>query len=685
MPQEINITPEDIQYAESVLLPAGQHFNPERIDYIKSFETIDLQAVPGSGKTTALLAKLVILERKLPFDDGSGILVLSHTNAAVDEIKRKLGNCSKIFSYPNFIGTIQSFVDEFLAIPYYQNKFKKKVLRVDNEIYSEVLDRYIKFNLGNDSATQKNAKYYLMGNDCLHTFRLKDRNGETILVKSINGEELVIAKPRRVKNYVDFSQAEKDQIKQWLRRFKLTIMDKTGALHFDDAYFLAEKYLHNIPQIKEILQKRFSYVFVDEMQDMDTHQYDLLERIFYDGGSSASIIQRIGDKNQAIYNSVKTADVWQDRADIKRLSDSMRLSAPIANIVSNFALYRGEGFAVNGVNVCTLKPHLLVYEDSTLEQVIPYFSRLVRTQKDDGHLADFDRYPVKVVAWNTDWKDGAARDNATKVRLVDYYNNYSREKAKPKSDFPNFKNYLLSYDKNKTTLESIRKNILNGILRVFRLENIFIEGKIFTKRSLLDSLKTIEPERCEEFKLHLYNWSIGVIRGSTEAIMLEIRAYLPILCSIFSATALNASLTFINDEVEAEQVEKENDSINNIVESNGISIEVTSVHAVKGQTHCATLYLESYYQQDGRGATAKSYESQRLSQQFLGNPLNLVTSTERVKQSAKMAFVGLSRPTNFLCVAIHKNRFDSSLTTINRDVWEVKEVPNVPPASTVVS
>lgn len=81
-------------------MPNGKEFDEERKVFIRNFNTIDLQAVPGSGKTTALLAKLVILERRLPFADGSGILVLSHTNGAIDEIKEKfkiiLRNCSHI-------------------------------------------------------------------------------------------------------------------------------------------------------------------------------------------------------------------------------------------------------------------------------------------------------------------------------------------------------------------------------------------------------------------------------------------------------------------------------------------------------------------------------------------------------------------------------------------------------------
>ena len=87
---EIKITNKDVVCAENVLLLEDQHFDDERKDFIKNLDTIDLQAVPGSGKTTALLAKLLILEKHFPFGDGSGVLVISHTNAAIDEIKSKI-------------------------------------------------------------------------------------------------------------------------------------------------------------------------------------------------------------------------------------------------------------------------------------------------------------------------------------------------------------------------------------------------------------------------------------------------------------------------------------------------------------------------------------------------------------------------------------------------------------------
>ncbi len=142
---EINITDDDIAHAERLLLPEGKTFDAERRAFINRLDTLDLQAVPGSGKTTALLAKLVILERRLPFDNGFGILVISHTNAAVDEIKRRIGmHCQKLFAYPNYVGTIQSFVDRFLAIPAFVAMFEKRPVRIDHEIYDIAVEGFYK-------------------------------------------------------------------------------------------------------------------------------------------------------------------------------------------------------------------------------------------------------------------------------------------------------------------------------------------------------------------------------------------------------------------------------------------------------------------------------------------------------------------------------------------------------------
>lgn len=562
------------------------------------------------------------------------------------------------------------------VIPFYISKFKRKPNRIVNEIYDEAISKHLKFiQKGFTAQEQKNAKYFLIGNNCQFSFRLAYKNNQIRLVSSINGNELQISKPRRGRNWQDFSENEKNRVKEWLVRFKYTILKKEGILHFDDAYFLADVYLSRIPEIKTILQKRFSFVFVDEMQDMDAHQYNLLEKVFYDEGNSFSIIQRIGDKNQAIYNSVKAADVWTDRAEVLRLNGSQRLSKPIADVVKKFALHNDETFDIVGLNECDIKPHILVFENATVNNIIPCFAQIVKEYKTNGSL--ISEKAIKAVCWNTDWKDDdTSRQDATKLRLEDYHQGFKKEKGKPKEDYDCLKSYLLFYDKNKKTLEPLRKNILNALLKILRLENINTsEERPYTKKKLIDFIRESNFEKYEQLNLNLYNWSIGIIKGKTNEVLNEIRAYTANFFTIFSENSLSASLSFINAKVmeipdtnNAEEI-----ATTNHYKEDGLEIEITSVHAVKGQTHCATLYLESYFQKDGNGATAKSYESQRLAQQFLGNLMQSNVG-DRVKQSSKMVYVGFSRPTDLLCVAIHKDRFDSALSEINRDEWEITTV-----------
>ena len=668
MPQVINISEEDIVEAEKILLPAGSTFDPEKRTFISNLETIDLQSVPGSGKTTVLLAKLLILEKKFPFENGSGILVISHTNAAIHEIKNKIQKyCPKLFSYPNFVGTIQSFVDEFLAIPYYQSKFKKKIVRIDNEIYSEILEKYISRNLpGFTRQEQKNARYFLFGTDSLYTYRLQLRNGIPTLVNSINGSEIRIAKPRRGRGYIDFTIAEKERIKEWLERFKFNVIKNTGILHFDDAYFLAETYLIRHPSIKQLLQKRFAYVFVDEMQDMDKHQYDLLEKIFYSNGNSISKYQRIGDKNQSVYNGEAKVDIyWTDRDIILPLNCSHRLSPSIADVVTNFALFRPTGFRIIGLGEVEIKPHLIVYSIDTIQNVIPTFFNIIRTLQANGQFPLEPKHPIKIIAWNSIWKTPEEKTNINNVRLSDYHTTFSREEHKLRVDYSNLKCYLKYYDKSLNCLESINKNILNALLKILRLEAVSdSEGRNFTRKHLIETIKNISNTRkdntYESFKLNIYNWSIEISRGNTNDVLESISTYVPHLLEIFDKQ-VNNSQEFITGDDEINIYREEVIVSNNILKFDEIDVEVTTVHSVKGQTHSATLYLESSY--------FGQHETERLNHQFLGQAFD--DNRVRHKESTKMAYVGLSRPTNLLCTAVHADRYNQFLNTINLQQWEV--------------
>lgn len=63
----IVITDDDIDEIE--LLLGNVKFDTQRRDILKSMDSINIQAYPGSGKTTVLIAKLAILAKKWPYSD----------------------------------------------------------------------------------------------------------------------------------------------------------------------------------------------------------------------------------------------------------------------------------------------------------------------------------------------------------------------------------------------------------------------------------------------------------------------------------------------------------------------------------------------------------------------------------------------------------------------------------------
>jgi len=158
-----------------------------------------------------------------------------------------------------------------------------------------------------------------------------------------------------------------------------------------------------------------------------------------------------------------------------------------------------------------------------------------------------------------------------------------------------------------------------------------------------------------------------ILKGKLDEAYNEIKSYMNDFIKIFDETKnLTISSSLFNQESQT-QVPDNTEQLkdNNLYTEGDINIEVATVHSVKGQTHCATLYLESFFYKDG----TKSYESERLKNAFLGNAIQ--SPAKRVQQSLKMVYVGFSRPTNLLCVAIHKDRFTQYLSQINKDIWEI--------------
>jgi len=637
MHAQLIISDDDITYAEQILLRTGNIFDEERRSFIRNLDTIDLQAVPGSGKTTALLAKLLILEKYLPFPGGAGILVISHTNAAIDEIKEKISyHCPKLFSPPNFIGTIQSFVDQFLAVPYYSNLLGHRPSKIDSEFYDE---KILNYNLPYRASAWVKRKarweYFLQNIRFDEEFNLIPEFGKTAKDFELTDQSTPTYKA--------------------LFEMKMNLFE-WGILHYNDAYLLAKLYLKEMPKIREILQKRFRFVFVDEMQDMAAHQYELLETIFFCPDSQTTSYQRLGDKNQAIYNATSWHEVqWQDRSVTLELKGSHRLTEKIANVVTPFALRPIVIHGRNGQRTeDALNPHVFVFDDKSIGKVIPAFIHQIERLSTEGKLPEKTEAIYKAIAWRKETSDRG------KLCVLDYWPRFSTTAHTSKEDHSTLEGYLFHVNLERRTLESARKSILNALLRVLRLENIHYQNnRPYTKKYLLEYLKHNYLQDYEALKLHIYNWSMLLVSEKTEEACAALRSYCDKFLQMFNKTIRNSKL-FIESRT-AKSIQEAVMESSNRIEQNGIEVEVTTIHGVKGQTLTGVLYLESFYQ--------RKYEIERLAAQFLGQEFNGAAVYD--KQATKMVYVGFSRPTHLLSIAIHKDRFDLK---IFEDKWQIIKV-----------
>jgi DNA helicase-2/ATP-dependent DNA helicase PcrA len=663
-----------IPQAEKIFLGEGTFKDDrnERIDFIKNVETCDLLAVPGSGKTTALIAKLYCIAQNMPFEDGSGILVLAHTNNAVDEIEKKLKkHCPQLFEYPNFVGTVQRFVNKYMANQACFEKYGSYIRKnEDDYLYNQILYKVYK-NIG--------LRNYLLR---------KVRKNESLIdvIKEIRYTSSSFYCNRFGKSKtLSFTSDSGKCLKVIYDELR-----NNGSLLFNDSFELANHYLEKYPEVRKILQKHFKYVFIDEMQDLEDYQIKIIDDIFFTEDSK-TVIQRIGDKNQSIYNIVKESCDWETRQEFdskyKDLSfqNSLRLNSNVANLVDKLVLERPKNYKVVGAfNGSELTPHLIVINNKTTGiQIQNRFIELIK--KYNLHHCDKNvKNGFKIISWNTVWNNEEEnidkKTNLKKLRLIDFYEKYEKESINRKDDHSNLKDYLYHYNKEKKTLEAIRKSILNSFTRILDLEEIKDEnGRRFRKSTLMQFVKNQSEEYYNDFKAKLYSWCFRIVaHQQNEEVYKEIVSFVNSndfiglnWCNLenYQPMIISKSKQFIvSTDFQLKEKPKEVSK-----KKRHIQLDLASIHAVKGQTHCATMYIESAYQRP-------TYETQKVIKtkgKDKSNPLLLEEhkcNGTYDKQALKMMYVGFSRPTHLLCfVVLEENVKDylDSLCRTKGGIWEV--------------
>lgn len=632
------ITDRDIEYAEKLLLPEGRVFNEERRKIIRTLETKDIKACPGSGKTTTLLAKLLILEKKLPLEQNRGICVLTHTNVAINEISQRLGmKNNKLLSYPNNFSTIQSFVNQYLTIPSYNYFFKKDIHSIDNDVYSENFFREYRrvFSRGTDMYLLKRKLTPDVLCNSLQ-FNLHDRN------VILNGGS-------------PFKFGPHSDTYKKLLSIKNALLD-SGILSFHDAYVLAYEYVEKFPEIRELISSRFAFLFMDEMQDTDAKQIKLISKIF---DSKKTVIQRIGDENQAIFESGDDI-AWVPEEGFISISDSQRFSKIIAERVKYICITPQE--LGGNPDIRDINPILLKFSNKSIKNVLPAFSELIL----EHGLDQLDQQVFKAVG-----RIGKER-NDDRLSIGSYFDHYIKDHPKKVTSYKTLRGYICALTGIEgNNVNNFRQHLISCVLKSLRVMGVKYNGRWFTEKSLIRYLKENDPDFFNFLNRELTNWITRYLNN--DDISHDLKLFIQnSLSETFGANGNSMGLNiFLNSEegiphsaegdtkkpINVYSYEKDNKKIN---------VALDTIHSVKGETHTATLYLETF---------KHHYDFEKLIGYLKGNHSR--PTAKYVMENLRLAYVGMTRPTYLLCIAIRKESIKGHEDELKNIGWRIVDVDEV--------
>lgn len=594
----IAINDEDIIKAERLL---DVEFDVARRAAIKTFD--DVQACPGSGKTTMVAAKLLILANKWnrPYQ---GVCVLTHTNVAKNEIIERLkANAygKKLLSYPHFIGTIQEFVNKFIALPYLRSG-GFSINTIDDEICASKGWYYLK----------PTTKAFLERKRITSLFDFKYRYEDNALKLTIPG----------------FPNGSTSNSCKDLESVKNRLLEE-GYFYFDEMYAFACDYLHCNPSIINAVRKRFPVVLIDEMQDTQKFQDELLNQLFSD---NSVCMQRFGDPDQAIYSGNGDENQTYNNENLEKIENSHRFDNSIALLA--------QKLSYNQINL-----HSGIEPPEHSQHTIYLVDEATRSNVSDAFIdlcADIvpeeARAPIKIVG-----AVGISKDEGLTINsyVASYKKNHSTNSFKPEK--------LIHYIYESKKFNSIARSyslILDGIVKCGKISNS--ELTFTNEKKECYSVSNIRKYLKHTNQYINFNMMIkslisdDINEENWTRTVQDIKNFL----NMNSPSNLASFLTFDNPHVIDEHNENPNKLKKEIL-GRQLDVEVSTIHAVKGETHAATLVLETKNHQ---------FDIGKLINHILGDTNDKPTGV-RVPKFMKQLYVAFSRPQHLLCIAIDISRF----------------------------
>lgn len=228
-----------------------------------------LLAVPGSGKTTTLVARLgyMIREKQIPPEN---ILVITFTRSAAADMQRRYASFFGAESAERIqFSTINSFC--YSVVLYYAKMYRRK--KPADETNSPGIIRMLYSKVYGGFSNENDVKELAQTITYIKNMQLSE---EQIRELKTSGSSLAVEKMYRA--YQEY-------------------LKENYLMDYDDQILFAHQLLSNLKPVREHFRTQFPYVCVDEAQDTSKIQHEVIRLL---AGESRNLFM-VGDEDQSIY------------------------------------------------------------------------------------------------------------------------------------------------------------------------------------------------------------------------------------------------------------------------------------------------------------------------------------------------------------------------------------------------
>lgn len=278
-------------------------------------ENIFLSACAGSGKTEVVGMKSAYEIKKWSKNKG-GIAILTFTNNATDVIKDRIYQFnSSPSTYPHFIGTVSSFIHQYIAQAYgykHENYISKS-----NDHSFKIIDKEI----------TANNKSWLNGFKCKYEHKSKSKKIVPVYANNIyldNKNKCCHLKIGKLEYCIE----KRNKNFNGLLEDKYNFL-KHGFANYEDMNNIAYKILVMDSKVCSLLSKKFPLIIIDECQDLSWIELQIFDKLMEAGSN----LHFAGDINQSIFEFKKVypKDISEFIKDFKkmRLKENFRSCSKI--------------------------------------------------------------------------------------------------------------------------------------------------------------------------------------------------------------------------------------------------------------------------------------------------------------------------------------------------------------------